>query len=70
MPSIDLHKIAGSISEALYNQGTIGHVTVDLVSFPNIEDPTGHPFFWATDINLCLTDNAAVCCFFDILMEG
>jgi len=45
-------------------------VTIDLVSFPNVEDPKSHPFFWAVDINHELTDNAAACCFFDILMEG
>jgi hypothetical protein len=48
----------------------IGHVTIDLVSFPNAEDPKSHPFFWAIDINHELTDNAAVCFFFDMLMEG
>ena len=58
------------MGSALYEKGVIGHVTIDLVSFPNVEDPTGHPFFWAVDINLELSDNAAVCCFFDILMEG
>jgi len=48
----------------------LGHVTIDLVSFPNTEDPTSHPFFWAIDINCELTDFAAVMMFFDILMEG
>jgi hypothetical protein len=58
------------VGATLYEKGVIGHVTIDLVSFPNVEDPSGHPFFWAVDINLELSDNAAVCCFFDILMEG
>ena len=48
----------------------LGHVTIDLVSFPNVEDPTSHPFFWAIDINCEMTDMAAVTMFFDILMEG
>jgi len=63
-------KIGSSVGEALYDKGVIGHVTIDLVSFPNVEDPAGHPFFWAVDISLEMTDNAAACCFFDILMEG
>lgn len=63
-------KIGSSVGEALYDKGVIGHVTIDLVSFPNVEDPSGHPFFWAVDISLEMTDNAAACCFFDILMEG
>ena len=58
------------MGESLYEKGVIGHVTIDLVSFPNIEDPKQHPFFWAVDINCELTDYAAICYFFDILMEG
>ena len=70
LPQIDLTKICSSVGEALYDKGVIGHVTVDLVSFPNVDDPKSHPFFWAVDINCELTDNAAICYFFDILMEG
>ena len=45
-------------------------MTIDLVSFPNVEDPKSHPFFWAVDISCEMTDHAAICYFFDILMEG
>lgn len=45
-------------------------MTVDLVAFANLEDPSAPPFFWAVDLSLELTDNAAVCFFFDILMDG
>ena len=48
----------------------IGHVTVDLVSFPNPTEPNSHPLFWAVDISAQLSDNASICFFFDILMEG
>ena len=48
----------------------MGHVTIDMVSFPNTDDKDAHPFFWAIDISCELTDNAAVTLFFDILMEG
>ena len=41
-----------------------------MISFPNMEEPTAHPFFWAIDISCEMTDNAAVTIFFDILMEG
>lgn len=70
LPSIDLTKICSSVGEALYDNGVIGHITIDLVSFPNVDDPKAHPFFWAVDISNELTDNAAICYFFDILMEG
>ena len=70
LPQIDLTKICQSVGGALYDKSVIGHVTIDLVSFPNTEDPNSHPFFWAVDINTELTDSAAVTMFFDILMEG
>lgn len=70
LPQIDLTKICHSVGAALYNKNVLGHVTLDLVSFPNMEDPKSHPFFWAIDINCELTDNAAITKFFDILMEG
>lgn len=54
----------------LYEKGMIGHVTIDMVSFPNPAEPSGHPLFWAVDINASLTDYASICLFFDILMEG
>ena len=44
--------------------------TIDLVSFPNPSNPKDHPLFWAVDINNELTENATICSFFDILMEG
>jgi IQ domain-containing protein H len=65
-----LTKICTSVGEALYEKGVMGHITIDLVSFPNVEDPKSHPFFWAVDINCELTDNASISYFFDILMEG
>lgn len=70
LPQIDLTKICQSVGGALYDKNVIGHCTIDLVSFPNTEDPTSHPFFWAIDINCELTDIAAITLFFDILMEG
>jgi hypothetical protein len=48
----------------------MGHICIDFVSFPNPEDPSSQPCFWAVDITNEMTDNAAICSFFDILMEG
>ena len=48
----------------------IGHVTLDLVSFPDPTSPKSHPLFWAIDLNCHMTDYAAACFFFDFLMEG
>ena len=31
----------------LYDKGVIGHVTLDLVSFPDPTSPNSHPLFWA-----------------------
>ena len=70
LPSIDLLKICQSIGNVLYDKGSFGYVTVDLISFPNVENPASHPFFWAVDISLELTDQAAISYFFDMLMEG
>ena len=70
LPQIDLMKICTSVGQCLYDKNVLGHVTIDLISFPNTEDPKQHPFFWAIDINCELTDAAAVTLFFDILMEG
>ena len=70
LPAIDLSKICQSVGGTLYEKNMIGHVTIDLLSFPNTEDPSSHPYFWAIDINCELTDFAAVTYFFDILMEG
>ena len=62
--------LSKSIGDVLYEKGIIGHVTVDLVSFPDPTSPDSHPLFWATDINCHLTDYASVTFFFDFLMEG
>lgn len=62
--------ISNSIGEVLYEKGVIGHVTVDLVSFPDPTSPNAHPLFWAIDLNCQMTDYAASCYFFDFLMEG
>jgi hypothetical protein len=70
LPSIDLLKICESVGTVLYEKGAFGHVSVDLISFPNVENPDSHPFFWAVDLSLELTDNASISYFFDILMEG
>ncbi len=67
---MNLMTISKSIGDVLYEKGIIGHVTVDLVSYPDPTSSTSHPLFWATDINCHLTDYAAVCSFFDFLMEG
>jgi hypothetical protein len=70
LPQIDLLKICNSVGSALYEKGVMGHVTIDLISFPNHEEDNAHPFFQAIDISCELTNNAAITFFFDILMEG
>lgn len=60
--------ISKSIGEILYEKGIIGHVTVDLVSFPDPTAPNSHPLFWAIDLNCGMTDYSAACFFFDFLM--
>jgi hypothetical protein len=67
---MNLYTLCESISNVLYEKGVMGHVTIDLVSFPNPNDPKAHPLFWAVDINCELCENATICSFFDILMEG
>lgn len=70
LPAFDLMRLSRSISGQLYDKGLIGHVTVDLVTFPDPNDPSAPSLFWAVDINASLSDYASICLFFDILMEG
>ena len=67
---MNMQTICNSIGEVLYDKGVIGHVTLDLVSFPDPTSPKSHPLFWAVDLNCHMTDYAAACYFFDFLMEG
>ena len=67
---MNMQTICNSIGEVLYDKGVIGHVTLDLVSFPDPTSPSSHPLFWAIDLNCHMTDYAAACYFFDFMMEG
>lgn len=67
---MNMMTISKSIGDILYEKGIIGHVTVDLVSFPDPTTPNSHPLFWAIDLNCGMTDYASACFFFDFLMEG
>ena len=70
LPNMNMMTISKSLGEVLYSKGIFGHVTVDLVSFPDPTAPQSHPLFWAVDLNCGLTDYATACFFFDFLMEG
>jgi len=70
LPNMNMMTICKSIGDILYEKGVIGHVTVDLVSFPDPTSPNAHPLFWAIDLNCSMTDYASACTFFDFLMEG
>ena len=70
LPSMNLKVLCQSLGNVLFEKGVIGHVSVDLVSFPNPTDPKAHPLFWAVDLNLEFSDFYAISLFFDILMEG
>jgi len=65
---MNMMTICKSIGDILYEKGVMGHVTVDLVSFPDPTSPNAHPLFWAIDLNCHMTDYAAACYFFDFLM--
>ena len=67
---MNMMTICKSIGDVLYDKGVIGHVTLDLVAFPDPTSPNSHPLFWAIDLNCNLTDYASACFFFDFLMEG
>lgn len=67
---MNMKSICNSIGSVLYSKGVIGHVTVDLVSFPDPTQPNAHPLFWAIDLSCNMSDYAAACCFFDFLMDG
>jgi hypothetical protein len=65
---MNMMTISKSLGEVLYSKGIFGHITVDLVSFPDPTSPQSHPLFWAVDLNCGLTDYATACFFFDFLM--
>ena len=67
---MNLMTISKAIGDMLYSHGLLGHVTIDLISFPDPTNPKAHPLFWAVDISAGLSDYATICLFFDILMEG
>ncbi len=68
LPNMNMMTISKSIGEILYEKGLIGHITVDLVSFPDPTSPNSHPLFWAIDLNCGMTDYSSACYFFDFLM--
>ncbi len=70
LPSMDLSILCNTIGDVLYEKGVIGHVTVDLISFPDPSNKEAHPLFWAVDITCNLTDYASAVFNFDLLMEG
>lgn len=39
LPSSSVADLTASVGAKLYEKGVIGHVTVDLVSFPNVSEP-------------------------------
>lgn len=65
---MNMMTISKSIGDILYEKGIIGHITVDLVSFPDPTSPQSHPLFWAIDLNCGMTDYSSACYFFDFLM--
>ena len=67
---MNMMTISKSIGDVLYEKGILGHVTVDLVSFPDPTSPQSHPLFWAVDLTCGLTDFATASFFFDFLMDG
>ena len=68
LPNMNMMTICKSIGDILYEKGVIGHVTVDLVAFPDPTNQNAHPLFWAVDLNCNLTDYASASMFFDFLM--
>jgi hypothetical protein len=65
---MNMMTLSRSIGEALHSKGIFGHVTIDLVSFPDPTSPQSHPLFWAVDLNCGMTDYSTACMFFDFLM--
>ena len=70
LPNMNLQMLAESIGSVLIEKEIIGHVSVDLVAFPDESGKSNHPLFWAVDLDCNLTDSASVMTFFDFLMEG
>ena len=45
LPNMNMRTLCKSIGGALYDKGIIGHITIDLVSFPDPTAPNSHPLF-------------------------
>jgi hypothetical protein len=70
LPNMNLQMLAESIGSVLIEKEIIGHISVDLVAFPDETGKSSHPLFWAVDLDCTLSDSASVMTFFDFLMEG
>ena len=70
LPNMNLQMLVSSIGTVLFDKEIIGHVSVDLVAFPDENMKSGHPLFWAVDLDCAATESSAVMSFFDFLMEG
>jgi len=68
-----LSRISHKIGSSLYQKGYMGYVTVDFITFPNMDPeapPNTDPGYWAVDLNTELTDNCNTLLFFDVIMRG
>ena len=61
-------ELTQNVGNLMYEKGTIGYVTIDLVSFQN--QANGEPEYWAVDITQELNDYSTISLYFDIMMEG
>jgi hypothetical protein len=67
VPFAALREASLAVGKACYDQGILGHVGVDFVSFL---DEQGRLRLWAVDLNLRLTHTAVTFNFFDFLVGG
>ena len=70
LPNMNLQMLALSIGNTLFEKDVIGYISVDLVAFPDVSQKSGHPLFWAVDLDCAASEVSAVMNFFDFLMEG
>ncbi|KAL4463088.1 hypothetical protein ABPG74_007089 [Tetrahymena malaccensis] len=70
LPNMNLEMISSTVGKTLYSRNIFGYVSIDLISFPDPQNPNSHPLFWAVGLDCFLNNYAASCFYFYFLVKG
>jgi hypothetical protein len=66
----DIVEMIHKVAKTLYKEGVWGHVTVDLIAFPDLINEANKPLYWAVDLTLGMTNLAAAYLYFNLIVGG